>query len=729
MGTEIYKGSSDGFRYLLDGYLDYADEVISRRAIPDVRDGLKVVQRRILYSAKINDKKQFQKCATFVADAMKLHPHGDSSVYGAFTLMTDVNGSWNVPVFKGMGNLGKVYSSNPPAAYRYPKAMLHANAEEYFHENEIFHLVQSEEGDGVEPEVLYPSFPTVLVNGTAGIAVSIGTRIPSFNFGDVINLTAKYIREGNLSLENGDIIYPDFPTGGVLVKNDSEVAKVMMTGIGKLKLRAKVEISGNEIVVTEVPYGKTFEGIVKAIDNADIRDIKSAMNLTGNDSNGKVVIVCKSKRAVEPVLLELYRKNILQSTFASNIIVVNKDKPLILGVYGIIEEWVKFRREVIVEKFQNELNKINADMLKYDYFVRLVSNEEWRDEYVSRVTKVSKKAGDEYLHTIFNDIPQDVADWIVGRALSVFNNGGTYRERYMELVNYKAYCEEMKGNPDKYILDELGKLLSSNSSYCERKTFISPTDYRFSKITESEAIIDDSYCIYSILKDGYIIKSRDKTGRDDVMLEFEGCANSDLVGFDNYGRVLRINGSDIDFTMSGDRGEYLPKLFGASDVDDYKVLYMCVCDGSKKMLVYRDGYVGFFDTSEWVGKKIIRVTKSGVPLAVMDKLLEVYEEGSYPQYLLLGDMSGKKLKIALVKVDSIAERSRTSRAKVLSDSSSKLDTRYIMGMSVMQMLTTIKDPERFMGKLGVATDDAVFDDVDINLNEGHYVEYCPDLEQ
>lgn len=725
MENEIYNGSSDGFKHLIDGYLEYSEEVIARRAIPDVRDGLKKVQRRIIYAAKLADTGQLQKCAVFVAEGMKLHPHGDSSVWGAMTLMTDVNGSWNVPMFRGMGNLGKVYSSNPPAAYRYPKAKLNENANEFFKEREILNLIQSEEGDGVEPEVLFPSFPTVLVNGTTGIAVSVGTRIPSFNLGDVIDLTIKYIKEGKLSVEGGDIIYPDFPTGGVLVKNDSEVAKVMATGLGKLKIRAKVEIEGNEIVVTEVPYGKTFEGIAKAIENAEIREIKSAMDLTGNDSNGKVVIVCKSKKVVEPVLLELYRRGILQTTFASNILVINKDKPYILGVYGIINEWVKFRREVIVKKFETELSKVVADIEKYDYFVRLVSNIEWRDTYTSLVIKKGKKAGDAYLREIFEDIPSDVVDWVVGRALSVFNNGGSYAKRYAELVEYKGYCEDMKTNPDKYILKELEELKVNKQEYCKRKTFISNTDYKFSKISDSEAMEDTSYCVYTLTKDGFMHKTRDHIEGDNVMLSFEGCANSDLVGFDNFGRVLRISGNDIPFTMQSTQGVYLPKEFGASDVKTYKILYMCVCDGTKKMLVYRDGYVGFFDTSEWVGKKIVRTTNKGVPLTVMDKLLEIYEEGDYPQYLMLGDDSGKHTKIGIVQTARIPERSRTSRAKIVSNTG--VDTRYILGISAIELMSTVRDSERYLDRLTPVSNDTFFEDVDIELADGKYLEYCPDL--
>lgn len=724
MNNEIYNGSSEGFSYLVDGYMDYSKEVIARRAIPDLRDGLKPVQRRILYSAKINDKKQFQKCATFVADAMKLHPHGDSSVYGAFTLMTSSNGSWNFPVFEGMGNLGKVYSSNPPAAYRYPKAKLHPNADEYFKEKDILNLVQSEEGEGVEPDVLYPTFPTVLVNGTAGIAVSVGTRIPSFNFHDVIDLTIKYIENGKLGAIS-DIIYPDFPTGGVLVKTDSEVAKIMATGQGKLKIRAKVEIKGNEIVVTEVPFGKTFESIVKAVESADLKDVKTAMNLTGNDSNGKAVIVCKSKRAVEWVLLELYRKGILQSTFASNILVTNDGKPYILGVHSIIEEWVEFRRNVIIKKFDNELQKINSELTILDYFMRLIGNQEWRDTYVAKATKVSKKEADNYLHNIFEDIPEDVCDWINSRSINAFNNGGKYSKRYSELLDYKAYCEEMHSNPDKYILKELRDLNNKNKGLYQRKTMISNTDYKFSKIVDSDVIEDTSPCVYTLTKEGFILKTRDIIYIDDIFYQFKGQANSLLVGFDNFGRVLRISGSDIPYTGVGESGLYLPKVFDASFEESYKILYMGICDGTTRMLVYRDGYVGFFDTSEWVDKKVVKVVSKGICTAVMDKLLEIYEEDEVPQCLLLADDTGKNIKLGIVNTKEIPMRSRTSRAKIFDGTD--IDTHYIKGMSYLDVESYINNPNKYMDKLVRINDDTFIGDPS-EMEDGKYLDVCKDLE-
>lgn len=721
--SDLYYGSSDGFKALTEGYIDYSHEVISGRAIPDLRDGLKPVTRRILYSAYSNKKKDFQKCAVFVADAMKLHPHGDSSVYGAFTLMTDSNGSWNMPVFQGMGNLGHVYSSNPPAAYRYPKARLNANSEDFFNEKEVIDFVPAEEGVGMEPVVLCPNYPTVLVNGTSGIAVSVGTRIPAFNFGDVCDLTIKYIQNGKLDIN--DIIYPDFPTGGVLVKTDSEVAKIMATGVGKLKVRAHVEIEGKEIIVTEVPYGKTFEGIKKLVDEADIQGISSAMNLTDRNSNGQLVITCKTKKIVNYVLMELYRKNILQSTYPANILVTMDGKPLMLGVHGIIEKWVAWRKEVLKKKFQLELNNIASELQTLDYFIRLVGDEVWKDTYVAKATKVSRAAADQYLHEIFLDIPDGVCTWINGRAISAFNRGGQYQKRYNDLIDSKKYFNNCLNHPEEYIVKELENLKRTKDGEYERKTFVSNVDYRFSKVTASEEIEDDSYCIYTLRKDGFLMKTREvREDVTDVINIFEGQANSVLVGFDNFGRVLRISGTEVPFTGYGENGVYLPKMFDASFEERYKVLYMGILDGKRRMLVYRDGYIGFLDTAEWVGKKVVRYVGNGVCTAVMDKLLQIYEEDNIPQCLILADDSGKNLKLGIVDTAEVPVRSRTSRAKVFAGTD--INTKYIKEDTYIGIRTYLKDADKFVGNLRKASAKDFIGNPS-EMEDGFYLDMCKDL--
>ena len=720
--SQLYSGESEGFTELVEGYVDYAKEVISARAIPDVRDGQKPVNRRILYSAYLNKKNYMRKCASVVGEALGLHPHGDSSVYGALVLMSDENGTNNIPLFNGMGNLGKSYSSEAPAQMRYPKVMLNSNADLFFKDKEVIDLMPAEEGEGEEPKVLNAIFPIVLVNGTSGIAVSASTQLPSFNFHDVIDLTIKYVKEGKLEIS--DVIYPDFSTGGVLVCNEAEVAKLMVTGKSKLKVRAKVEIEGKNILVKEVPTGKSIEGIMRAIDRAEIREISDVTQTVGRGSKALVTITCKTKKVVEQVLMLLYQKNILQNTFSSNMLVVMDGDPQIVSVHKVIETWYKWRLTVLEKKFNKLIDGLQGEKVILSYFLRLLDNEEWKETFIEKVTKQGTDEGVKYLKSIMEGIPYDVCTWIVGRAISAYHRGGTYRTRYDNILaseeTYKYNLEHL----DEYIIKELSDLKKSKSGEFSRKTEISYKDYKFSKITDSEVIEDTSYCVYTLYKNGFLTKTREVVKNEDVLCSIPAQANSILIGFDNYGRVLRVIGKEIPFTPYGDNGVYMPKYFDASFQEDYRVLYLSLLDGSKKTLIYRDGYIGFFDTNEFLGKKNIKAIANGVCLAVKDKLLHIYEENEVPDYLVLADDSGSKTKLGVVVMEDVPERSRLSRAKVLSGTD--INTEYMHGFKGMELMTFMSNPDSYIGKLKIFKDD-IYDD-SVELGQGDYLGICVDFE-
>jgi hypothetical protein len=236
---------------------------------------------------------------------------------------------------------------------------------------------------------------------------------------------------------------------------------------------------------------------------------------------------------------------------------------------------------------------------------------------------------------------------------------------------------------------------------------------------------DSSPCVYTLTAEGFLLKTREKVAKENILCQFDGQANSVLVGFDNFGRVLRVSGTEIEFTPIGTDGTYLPALFEASFQDDYKVLYMGICDGTRRMLVYRDGYIGFFDTEEWFEKKVVKFISRGVCTAVMDKLLEVYEEHEIPQCIVLADDTGKNVKVGIVKTDAIPIRSRTSRAKVFNGTD--IDTKYIKGMSYIEAMTYINNPNKYMGKLMKISDTTFIGDPS-ELEDGKYLEYCKDFE-
>lgn len=713
----LYNGSSEGFDELCDGYVDYAKEVISGRSVPDVRDGLKPVGRRIVYACS-KQKGIFNslvKCGTLVGKVMEIHPHGDSSVYGAMCGMTDKNEGMNVPLFEGQGNFGKVYKSSGAAAMRYTKAMLNDVANDYMRDMIACNMIPSEEGEGFEPEVFPVRFPAALVNGTSGMAVTLSTSIPSFNMLDVINLTQEKIKTG----ECKTIITPDFPTGGVIVKDDAQLMKIMLTGKGKLKLRAKIEIEGREILVKELPFGKTVEGVIKAIAGANIQGVVTASSAIGSNSTTLVNITCKSKKVVEDVLMQLYRYRILQTTFTSNMVYVENGDPIFPGVYEVVDRWLEWRRGIVVTKFTKALESIAAELLQLDYFTRLINNPEWRDTYTDKVIHVSKVEGRAYLKEIFDDIPEEVCEWISGRALSAFNNGGKYAERYRNLVATKSEYEHYINNVDEYIYNDLEELKRDRQMYFHRKTVETYTDYRFSKISDSE-IEDDSFCVYTLYKDGFLTKTRDAAVGAEVIANIPAQANSTLIGFDCFGRLLRVFGTDIPFTAKGERGEYLPRYFDADGYDGYKVMYLGLLDGKTRMLVYKDGFVGFLDTSEFVGKKKIRVVQRGVDVSVNNALVEVIEQDDFPEYLVVAEDSGKAIRFGVTQVSAIDPASRKSRRKVFSGSN--LDIKYVAGMSYMELMQFMEDPFYFTDRLKPLRGRKIYGDASTIMKEGKYYE-------
>lgn len=734
----IYNGDSKGFLTVTDGYIDYATEIIARRANPDLRDGLKPVNRRIVYSSFFSSKKKpyMQGSSLVVSDAMEFHPHGDTSVYNSFALLTDKNGSNAVPMFAGKGDFGKPYLSGGPAAMRYTEFKCHDNMCLYFEDgkHELMHMIQGEK-DKLEPEVLNATIPLILINNSSGIAVAVSTNIPSFNTMDVLDLTEKFITRGRLLVEE-DIIVPDFQTGGIIVRNDTELAKIMEVGKGKVKIRAKVEINGKSILVKEVPYGTTVEGIIKKIDATDIREIQDVTHLVGRNTDTLIEIVCKTKKSVEYVLLELYRRNILQTTFSSNILVLNGGIPKILGVFGVIKEWCEWREGVIVSKFENTLKSLEEELPSLEILMDLIKDRESCEKYalisIRKGRQEAKDYFDEFLASHgYGDIDPSVAAWLAKECKNVdtLHDGDKYAAKYADLLDQKKTCEYYIQNPKQKILEDLNKARKMLAPTSARKTEITYKDYRFSKITDSENIVDTSFCIWTLRKNGFLKKSREAEEiTEDVICTFQGQANDVLIGFDNYGQIVRVVGTDIPFTPYNDNGVYLPKYFGiSSEIKDYKVLYLGHLDGTTRMLVYRDGYVGFLDSSEWVGKKNVKIIQNGVPLKVMDQLLEVYEESEIPKYLMVADDSTGKIKLGIAEVDKIPVRSRRSCAKVFKGTDENIH--YLRGFdNSLDINKFVRNPEQYLDKLKVANIEDINGDPE-TLKDGSYLELCKDLEE
>jgi len=351
-------------------YLDYAMSVIVSRALPDVRDGLKPVHRRILYSMKESGfewNRPYRKSARIVGDVMgKYHPHGDSAIYDAMVRMAQ-DFSMRLELVDGQGNFGSM-DGDPAAAMRYTEARMskaaHALLEDIDRDTVDFQPNYDE--SVTEPVVLPAQYPNLLVNGAGGIAVGMATNIPPHNLGEVIDACCAFIDNTDVSIDEILEIMPgpDFPTGATIV-GTSGIRAAFHTGRGSVVIRAKTEFEEvragrNAIIVNEIPYQVNKSRMIERIaEVAHDKVIEGISDLRDESDRHGVRVVIELKRDVEPevVLNQLYRYTPLQTSFGVNMLALNRGRPELLNVKDIITAFVAFREEVITRRTIYELNR------------------------------------------------------------------------------------------------------------------------------------------------------------------------------------------------------------------------------------------------------------------------------------------------------------------------------------------------------------------------------------
>ncbi len=351
-------------------FLDYAMSVIVARALPDVRDGLKPVHRRILWGAHesgFTAGKPYRKSARIVGDVMgKYHPHGDSSIYDALVRMAQ-DWSMRVPLIDGQGNFGSM-DPDAPAAMRYTEARLARVADELLADidKDTVDFTPNYDGSEHEPSVLPARFPNLLVNGAGGIAVGMATNIPPHNLGEVIDAVRAYLDNPAITVDElmTHIPGPDFPTGGLLL-GTSGIRSAYATGRGSVIMRARAVVEEGRgerrsVVLTEIPYQLGKNGLVEKIAEA-VKDkrIEGVSDLRDESSREGVRVVMDLKRDAVPevVLNQLYRHTPAQSSFAINMLAIRGGRPELLTLRDVIEAFVKFREEVITRRSKFELGK------------------------------------------------------------------------------------------------------------------------------------------------------------------------------------------------------------------------------------------------------------------------------------------------------------------------------------------------------------------------------------
>ena len=356
-------------------YLDYSMSVITARAVPDIRDGLKPVQRRLLYDMddlRVHHDKKEMKSARITGDCMgRFHPHGDSSIYDTMVVLSQ-DFKKAMPLVDGKGNFGSI-EGDTAAAYRYTEAKLTEFTDEVFLRDidKSVDFVPTYANTETEPVVLPVRIPNFLLNGSEGIAVGMTTSTPCHNLTELCELCEAYVKNQEMSLDEMLAIMPgpDFPTGGIIA-NGSELRSIYETGAGKVRIRGKLEFvpagkrgERDRLIVTEIPYTMIGQGIGKFMqDTADLAEARKIPELldigNASDASGiSIFMELKKDADIARISNLLYKKTRLEDTFGVNMLAISEGRPEVMTLPAILREWLKFQHEILERKYRILLDK------------------------------------------------------------------------------------------------------------------------------------------------------------------------------------------------------------------------------------------------------------------------------------------------------------------------------------------------------------------------------------
>lgn len=569
-------------------YIEYAMSVIVGRALPDVRDGLKPVHRRILYSmyeSGLTADKPFKKSATCVGDVLgKYHPHGDASVYDALVRLAQ-DFSMRYPLVDGHGNFGSI-DGDPPAAYRYTEARMAKMADEMLRdiEKETVDWDPNFDESRREPRVLPSRFPNLLVNGSSGIAVGMATNIPPHNLREVVDAAICVLDnpEAELSDLMEHIKGPDFPTKGIIMGR-SGIRAAYATGRGRVCVRARTEFEefGNNrtrIIVTEIPYQVNKRQLIKNMaDQVEDKRLEGISDIRDESDRNGMRVVIELKRDANPqvVLNRLFAQTQLQTTFAINMLALvqvnGQPQPRILSLRHILDEYISFQEEVIVRRTRHDLKKAQerAHLLE-----GLLIAQDNIDEVI-RIIRSSYDNAKENLMSRFglDDVQaQAICDMRL-IALQGLNREKLEAE-YKELEERIAYFNELLASPEKIrgVLKE--ELTAIRDKYGdERVTEIQDVEDEI----DIEDLIEEEECVFTLTAGGYIkrtaastYKAQRRGGKgitamstkeeDYVDTVFTASTHDFLLFFTNKGRVHRKKGYQIPEAGRTARGTNLVNI-------------------------------------------------------------------------------------------------------------------------------------------------------------------------
>lgn len=644
-----------------DSFLDYSMSVIVSRAIPDLRDGLKPVHRRILYSmyeSGYTPDKQHRKCARIVGDVMgKYHPHGDSSIYEAMVRMAQ-DFSYRYMLVDGHGNFGNM-DGDGAAAMRYTEARLAKISLELLRDinKDTVDFTPNFDETEKEPVVLPSRFPNILVNGTMGIAVGMATNIPPHNLGEVIDGCIAYIDNPEIdTMEMMNYIKgPDFPTGGIIL-GSSGIKKAYETGRGTITIRCKAEIeetnNRNRIVITEIPYNvNTLDlknRIAELVRDKVLEGIADYHEETNIENGIKIVVTLKKEANANVVLNNLYKHTQLQSTFGIIFLMLDQGQPRTLGIKDIISKYIDYQKEIIIRRTKFDLAKAEARAhILEGYKIAL--------DHIDDIIKIIKESQSDSIAKErliekykFSEIQADAILELKLRRLT-----GLEREKIEEeLANILKLIEEYKSilaSDEKVLAIIKQEMLEIKSKYGdERRTKIDNSAIEY---IEDESLIPQEEIIVTITnknyikrtsKDTYKVQNRGGVGvkgmtttEEDYVEQLLSMNTHDyILFFSNKGKVYRLKGYKIpEYSrtakglpivnlLSLEKDEKINTIIRINENETYKCLLFSTKDGLVKRTLISE-----FDNIRQSGKIAITLKED-------DELISVKKTTGNDQVLM-----------------------------------------------------------------------------------------------
>ena len=654
-------------------YIDYSMSVITARALPDVRDGLKPVQRRVLYAMDqlgLNYDKPHRKSARIVGDAMgKYHPHGDSSIYETLVVMSQ-DFKKGMALVDGHGNFGSI-EGDGAAAMRYTEAKLKKFTQDVYLadlDKDVVDFIPNFDETEKEPAVLPVRVPNLLVNGADGIAVGMTTNIPTHNLGEVIDAVCAYM--DNVNITTQELMQycpgPDFPTGGLVV-NKSELPAIYETGTGKIKLRGKVVFEPaqkrgekDKLVITEIPYtmiganiGKFISDVVELIESKKATDIVDISNESSKEGI-RIVLELKKNADVENLKNLLYKKTKLEDTFGVNMLAIVDGRPETLGIKKIIEHHINFQYEIATRKYTTLLNKELANKEIKEGLIRACDIIDLIIEILRGSTNL--KMAKECLMTGNAEGIKFKSEASKKQALQL-NFTERQASAILEMRLYKLIGFEILALQKEY--DEACKKIARYEKILgSRKEMAKVIKEDLMKIKKEYAVdrrtviedgkeavfiekkVPEQEVMFIMDRFGYaktIDMAAYERNKEAVHNEYKyifSCMNTDKICiFTDNGMLHQIKVKDIPFsTKFRDKGTPIDNL-GNYDSSGERIIYLCASERIRQkrlLFVTKLGMMKLVDTSEFdVMKKTVASTK----LTDGDELIGIYETDARTEVL------------------------------------------------------------------------------------------------